>query len=564
MFTDFDFHMPTGRIALCRDREWIHDIVVTDIASGEQCSTVSQQFLPQTPRFSPDGKLLTCAGNGRIHLHSIETGVTETIVDLPDHHAGFASWSSDGRSLAFSAYAVPVSRDSPPRIFRVGVADDAIVELKSGHKQYVDRFPQWSASGAKLAFRRTFYEALEPYDAIVLADSELRSQRQVPLPDGNSHHASRFCWSPDDRHLLIAETGKTTRLKVFDVTDLSLIWTVDADEPVHGCFDPNGRQVLGVYKEALRLFAPPSTEPIADLSLASLSPIQVTPTGPAVAFDRNGKGIYFLGTDGVLYRWEIGGACELLMRDQAQKVAPPHERRDYRFKARDGLDIPVQRYLSKNPNGRAIVYVDGGPSGKIGEDDPVVLSLVEEGYEVIRPAYRGKSGYGTVHELANRGECGRADVLDVVDCGLDWRRRFDADDRPLAVSGFSYGGFLTFLALTHAEAQWSCGITLWGVTELMAPWHSRGLPVDPVERESALQERSPVRRAGDIQFPLLILHGGRDTTATTHEVQSIQKSDRESGSYCELVVFEEDTHGLMLSRPEMLSRMLEFLSTYSQ
>ena len=562
MFTDFDFHTPSGRLALRRVRERLADIVVMNIAVEEPRTGVSQQFLPQTPRFSPDGKLLACAGNGRIHLHSIESGVTETIVDLPDHHAGFASWSLDGRFLAFSAY--PVNRSSPPEIFRVGVADGVIVESTFGHKRAADRFPQWSPSCARLAFRRTFYSAPEPYDVIILSDHKLRCQQQVPLPAGSSHLAGRFCWLPDDQHLLVAETGKTTRLKIFDVADLSLVWTIDADEPLQGCFNPNGGQVLGVCEESLRLYAPPSTEPIADLSLASLSPVQVTPTGPAVAFDRNDTGIYFLGTDGALYHWEIGGACKLVMQEQPQKAVPRHERCDYRFKARDGLDIPVQRYLPGNPNGRAIVFVEGGPSGEIDEDDPVVFRLVEEGYEVIRPAYRGKGGYGSVHELANRGECGRADVLDVVDCGLDWRRRFDANERPLAVSGFSYGGFLTFLALTHAESHWSCGVTLWGATELMATWHSRGLPVDPLEREGALQERSPVQRAGDIRFPLLILHGGRDTTATTREVQSIQESLLELGVYCKLVVFEEDTHGLTLSRPEMLSHMLEFLDTYLQ
>ena len=130
MFTDFDLHMPTGRLALRRVRERIAEIVVTDITSGEPLTRVPQQFLPQTPRFSPDGKLLACAGNGRVHLHSIETGMTETIVDLPDHHAGFASWSPNGRYLAFSAHAVPMSRSRPPRIFRVGVTDGAIAEFQ--------------------------------------------------------------------------------------------------------------------------------------------------------------------------------------------------------------------------------------------------------------------------------------------------------------------------------------------------------------------------------------------------------------------------------------------------
>ena len=98
----------------------------------------------------------------------------------------------------------------------------------------------------------------------------------------------------------------------------------------------------------------------------------------------------------------------------------------------------------------------------------------------------------------------------------------------------------------------------------MAPWHARGLPADPREREGALRERSPVRRAGDIRSPLLILHGGRDTTATPPHVRSIRSSVRESGVPCELVVFEEDTHRLKLSRPKMFRRMLEFLDTCSR
>ena len=562
MFRDIDLNLPTSRLALERLRDGILSTVIVDISTGKRLTGIPQHFIPNTPRYSPDGKLLAFSGNGRILLHSMETGITEPIVDLPDLYPAFASWSPDGQYLTFSAYGVGSKRNRPPRIYRVGINDGAIVELEPDREQDADLFPQWSESGGYLSFSRRLHDSLEPRIAVVITDLGLHSQRQVPLPTGVSHLVSRYCWSSDDRQLLITERGETTQLKIFDPSDLSLVWAVELDEPAHGCFDPTGTRIIVVYENTIRIFSPPSVEPIPNLFCESPVPIKITHTGPALAFDRNG--ILFLGTDGVLYRWEIGGACESVMGDEPKKLMPPQERRDYRFKARDGRDIPVHRHLPENSNSRAIVYVDGGPSGAIGEDDPVVNRLLEEGYEVIRPAYRGKSGYGEEHEMANRGECGRADVLDVIDCALDWRRRFDAKDRPLAVSGFSYGGYLTFLALAHTEALWSCGITLWGATELMPSWHSRGLPVDPAEREVALSERSPVRRAGDIEVPLLMLHGGRDTTSTTDDVQSIQDSVKESGIDCELVVFEEDTHGLPLSRTEMLDRMLKFLDMHCQ
>ena len=173
-------------------------------------------------------------------------------------------------------------------------------------------------------------------------------------------------------------------------------------------------------------------------------------------------------------------------------------------------------------------------------------------------AYRGSAGYGDEHLRANQGEWGRADVWDIVDCGLDWVRRFKGDGRSLALAGFSYGGFLTFLASTYPEAPWSCAITLWGVTRFLP----RFLNLQAEESERAATERSPIARGGDIRVPLLMLHGGRDTTASTEDVESIRDAVRDSGIPCELVVFEEDNHGLNLSRPEMFRHMLEFLDKH--
>jgi hypothetical protein len=55
-----------------------------------------------------------------------------------------------------------------------------------------------------------------------------------------------------------------------------------------------------------------------------------------------------------------------------------------------------------------------------------------------------------------------------------------------------------------------------------------------------------------------------DLTASVQHVEAIQASVCGSGLPCELVVFDEDTHMLLLSLPEMFRRMLESLDRYSQ
>ena len=228
-----------------------------------------------------------------------------------------------GQYLAFSAYGFGSKRNRPPRIYRVGINDGAIVELEPDREQDADLFPQWSGSGGYLSFSRRLFDSREPRIAIVITDIGLHSQQQVPLPTGVSHLVSRYCWSSDDRQLLITERGETTQLKIFDPSDLSLVWAVKLAEPAHGCFDPTGTRVLAVYNNTVRIFEPPSVEPISDLSCESASAIRITLTGPALAFER--KRLLFLGTDGVLYGWNPSGVCESVLSDDSEHEKPPQE-----------------------------------------------------------------------------------------------------------------------------------------------------------------------------------------------------------------------------------------------
>ena len=77
-----------------------------------------------------------------------------------------------------------------------------------------------------------------------------------------------------------------------------------------------------------------------------------------------------------------------------------------------------------------------------------------------------------------------------------------------------------------------------------------------------MDERSPVKQAGCIKQPLLILHGDRDTPP--RHVIRIRDAVQEAGVTCILVVFKGDSHGLNLSRHEMFERMFAFLETHCE
>ena len=532
-------------------------VMVHDLASGQLVSEVPARLLPHSPRFSPDGEQVYCFGNGRIYRHSTADGTTETVVDIAGSHASFHALSPDAEALAFSAYKVPVDPENhPPSVFLLDLASGKMEQVAPDRRHSADRFPQWSLDSRTLAFERRRHGPEGMSTVGVLTDRAGLATRELRKEPGWSQKIGRHCWSHDGAHVLATESLEdgTRRLAAYRADTGDRAWSLEAPGLTGGCFDPYRPRVLCATDESLGLYEFPSGKLAAVLQLDG--PQRRATIGPSVAFDPREDVLYFLDQLGRVLRWNVeGGATEVVLEDEQREAVPPYEMEEYWFTARDGRSIPVQMYAPRRPNGRAIVYVQGGPGAKIDPGDSIALRLLDEGYQLVRPVYRGSAGYGDEHLRAIQGEWGRTDVLDIVDCGLDWLSRSDGDSRSLALAGFSYGGFLTFLASTDEEAPWSCAITLYGVTRFLP----RFLALQTDESDRAATERSPIARAGDIRVPLLMLHGGRDTTSSSEDVESIRDSVLSSGVPCDLVVFEEDTHGLRLNRPAMFRHMLEFM-----
>jgi dipeptidyl aminopeptidase/acylaminoacyl peptidase len=349
------------------------------------------------------------------------------------------------------------------------------------------------------------------------------------------------------------------QVRVTRLEDHSTTWLYGSETLQGAVFAPGGEGILAIASDELLWFAYPEGTLLQRLSLASLSPVRFFYTGAQVAFEAGAPAVYFLGADANLYRWESGGDCERILETRRQ-APPAFARETYTVASRDGRSIPVQRFVPPEPKLPALLYVHGGPNGAIDPSDPFMLRLLAEGIEFVCVAYRGSSGYGPEHEEANRGECGRADVWDILAAGFDWKKR-GGGDRPLFIAGYSYGAFLTFLALAREAHPWAGGIGMWAVSGMhrMALLQHRAFPAEADELARARIERSPLEQAQHIRVPLLIFHGALDTTATTEEMRAIQNSVVSGGGACELVLFGDDTHGLMRHRDEIHERVLRFL-----
>ena len=562
MISLFDIHSESGRMALLRSDLYGHQWLELRSIEGQVLGEIPNEYLPLGPHWSPDGATIAFGSNdGILYLYHLGEEKPKAILAPSTLQAGFCEWSKDGKRLVYSAYGRNMK--IPPNIYYLEV-DSGHTHQLTDDPHMVDRFPHWSPSGQYIAFhRQNMEEAEHPMRVFTL---DIQSGNCFPLLDNQvgSCRIGRIGWTPDSSSILITISQKDkSEIKVIRLEDHAPLWSYKSKTLQSGVISPKGDRILAIGSDELLWFEYPEGKLIDRLPLESLSPVRISFTGPQVGFSSDATALNFLGENSYLYRWVIGGECECILEDDPQ-VRPACSHETYSIPSLDGRPVPVERFIPPEPKLPAILYVHGGPGEAIDPDDPFMLRLLAEGYEFVCTAYRGSRGYGEEHQEANRGEYGRGDVRDIVAAGLDWKKRF-GENRPLILMGYSYGGFLTFLSLAQEKAPWAGGVVLWPVTSMLrfGLHQQRAFPTDPDQRKVAMVERSPVEQAGRIRVPLMIFHGALDTVATTEELRSIQNKIIAQGGECDLIVFEDDTHGLMRHRDEIHERVLSFLNAIS-
>lgn len=239
----------------------------------------------------------------------------------------------------------------------------------------------------------------------------------------------------------------------------------------------------------------------------------------------------------------------------------------------DGLTIHSYLFRPAGPSPPgghpAIVWVHGGPSSQF-EDGWRRHSdahyFIKHGFAVLAPNIRGSSGFGWEHEEANNGCWARCDLDDVVAGARYLGTLPDINGDRIAVTGVSYGAYLSFAASTFAPDAFRAAVPL------REGYANR---IQLVERESALaninmyqyelgllaENRETFRRASptlfaqDVGVPMLIIAGESDV--------QMQAFATEAARYYKPVTYEryEDVAG-RAARLEWMPRMLAFLDRH--
>ena len=136
--------------------------------------------------------------------------------------------------------------------------------------------------------------------------------------------------------------------------------------------------------------------------------------------------------------------------------------------------------------------------------------------------------------------------------------------------GGSYGGYMVLAGLAFQPELWAAGVDIVGISSFVtflentAPWRRkfREREYGSLEEDyDFLVEASPITHIDRMRAPLFIIHGTNDPRVPLIEAQQIHAALKEKGVTTELLVYDDEGHGLgkLKNRLDAYPKAADFL-----
>jgi dipeptidyl aminopeptidase/acylaminoacyl peptidase len=232
--------------------------------------------------------------------------------------------------------------------------------------------------------------------------------------------------------------------------------------------------------------------------------------------------------------------------------------------ARNPVIIPAYTFMPrKAPAGEKIpliVFAHGGVHGNVGATYiNVFRELLNQGYAIIAPDYRGSSGYGRAFwELIDYGGLEIEDVFNGRQFMLETYDTIDPDR--VGIMGWSHGGLITLMNLFAHPKEFRVGYAGVPVSDLVArmgyseqayrdlfsaPYHIGKTVREDVDE---YRRRSPAWNAEKLRTPLLIHTTTNDEDVHVLEVENLIKALKAAGKEFEHRVYADAPGGHAFNR----------------
>jgi dipeptidyl aminopeptidase/acylaminoacyl peptidase len=536
-----------------------------DVA-GEAIQVTALDFALEDINFSPDQDRLL------IERSLPHEGADEEGVDSP--------WVIDRLQFKEDADDGYITGDLPAHLYIYDLDAKSLNPITTG--PYEEGEAAWSPDGKSVVFVSNREENPDAdYSSDIwwtLADA--LNDSPTRLTD-NDHTKQQPAWSPDGNWIayITAVDG------VYGIQQLALVpasggkpkvLTQDLDRWINEFrFSEDGRRIWFLYEEW-------GSTNLARVDLKSGKIETVLAEERVVtAFDIDSKGniaaritgmedagdIWF-GTGKSMSRLTNTNEALFASLDLGDKVK-------VKFSSPDGTAVEA---LITRPAGAskalpAVLDIHGGPVSQFTYGfDFAAQFLAANGYVVIQPNPRGSTGSGQSFINAIHGAWGVVDYDDVI-AAVDHAVTLGyADPQRLAVTGYTYGGYMTNVVITNTQ-RFKAAASGAGHSHIVAnyghdiyqKWYHWELG-EPWENPQSYERMSPLLRADKVTTPTIFLGGREDWNVPVLSAELFYQMLRRRGIPSRLVVYPDSHHSDWREEfsKDYLQRMVAWFDQYAK
>ena len=192
---------------------------------------------------------------------------------------------------------------------------------------------------------------------------------------------------------------------------------------------------------------------------------------------------------------------------------------------------------------------------------------------VIAPNPRGSTGYGRAFQDANIKDLGGGDLEDEVAAKRFLVATGYVDARRVGITGGSYGGYMTLMAVTKTPGEWAAGVEQYGIIDWAhmyateAPTlqaYQRGLLGEPETNADVYRRSSPMTYIHQERAPLLVLQGDNDIRVPKSQAEQVVSSLKADGRTVDAHFYAGEGHGFVKREDQIdaLTRLVDWFDRY--
>ena len=570
----------------------------TDVAGGEAAQITNGTNGESSPRWSPEGAwvgFLAKRGEDKedqIFLISNRGGEAQTLTNRPSG-AKSISWSPDGKFIYFLS-PDPKSREQiereelkddvfafdenyqPVHLWKIAIADKTETRITQGDYSVLDY--QLSNDGMKITYHRSINPLFGDSDQGEVWVMNADGTGAVQLTRNYVPETSARL-SPDNKHVLFLAKANE-KFEYYYNVNLFLVPATGGDaerllpdlpyEILDVDWSQDGQSIfftanMGVHVELSQL----------DVATGKLK--QITNGNHAIrswhfctAADRHVMSVDRPDNPGDVWMIASRPAADggygtpkqvTQVFDQlTERFRLPRQER-VTWRGADGVEVEgLLFYPLDYQTGKRyplVVQAHGGPAHSdrfgFGAWRDYIPTLTARGYAILKPNYRGSTGYGNAFLRDMVGHYFNHAHLDVmagvdhlIDAGI-------ADSDRLAIMGWSGGGHMTNKIITFTDrfkaAASGAGavnwISMYGQSDVRiyrTPWFG-GTPWQKKAPIDVFWDHSPLKHIAKVKTPTIILVGEKDVRVPMPQSIELYRALKSNGVSTHLYIAPRSPHG---------------------